>query len=542
MSCEELSEADSQAFALIANGEFIKTNDLPTAPDPSTWLDLVDQAADTFLTWKFGIILALAVAVCCVISCAFRRCQKNRRQKVLESRYRQAIIQSRGGIQNGRKTRKPLPISRPQPYPGPLRAPGELMIAGSTRYNESWRRPGPGSISGRSARSQGSLLTGSGAMIPRELLSSTTPSTPPQDMCPECGLQLPDAVQLVSHVETKHGGRATRRNLADVEMGERKTEGSDDILSILSLSETSKSGSSRTAQSARDLEASSFSRAAHASAVRSAVAAGPTETSMAVKTAETGSRKSPGRTSKRRAISPTRRASPIKPRPSSPDSFGRGRRNPGDVANKDAMARVRDASRSIPNASAASQLPVTAAAASGNSSRDQSGGVGSSDGRGRSRSRRASPGNPHGLEVSEAVLQVEESWKFTRTKSLDRMSSLSSRAFARTNNDFGMDSRGSVPGGSRADASESSGRRRSRRSADAGLASPADGKLTAENLEAFEGGYPGYLSFSPVMSPSARAKEPAYSPVARTRAGELDVVRRPVGRTRKFFRQLSGEL
>lgn len=65
---------------------------------------------------------------------------------------------------------------------------------------------------------------------------------------------------------------------------------------------------------------------------------------------------------------------------------------------------------------------------------------------------------------------------------------------------------------------------------------PAGQRLTADRLRALGSGLAPPV-FSPVK-PSA--KEPAYSPVARERAGELDE-KKPVGITRKFFRQLSGE-
>ena len=214
MTCAELSDTDTQYFAVIANGEFIKTNALPTTPEPSDWLDLVDQAAANILTWKFGVALALGFAACCAATCACRRCQRNRRHTVLQSKYRRQIIASRG-VPNGRKLRPPA--NRPQPYAFPVRAPGDPSAVGSGRFQESWRRPGPSSDhsrrsmrSGHSAR--GALLTGAGAVVPAGIDSeATTPPTPPHETCPECGLRLPDVCKLVNHVETHHGGRAIRR-------------------------------------------------------------------------------------------------------------------------------------------------------------------------------------------------------------------------------------------------------------------------------------------------------------------------------------------
>lgn len=214
VTCNDLSDSDSQFFAFIANGEFIATNSLPTTPDPSDWLDLVDQAAATIFTWKFGAALALGVLACCAAVCMYRNFSKGARHRSKVNKYRRDLTSGRGG--NGRKVRSNS--VRPQPYPGPVRHPGELHVAGSGRFQESWRRPGPGSIGGRSMRSmrseqsaRGVLLTGAGAVVPGQSSEGTRPSNPPHETCPECGLQLTDVVQLVKHVETQHGGRATRK-------------------------------------------------------------------------------------------------------------------------------------------------------------------------------------------------------------------------------------------------------------------------------------------------------------------------------------------
>lgn len=228
MTCEELSDTDMQYFAVIANGEFIKTNALPTTPEPSDWLDLVDQAAANIFTWKFGVALALGLTACCAASCACRRCQRNRRHTVLQSKYRRQIIANRG-VANGRKVRPPT--NRPQPYAFPVRALGDPSHVGPGRFQESWRRPGPSSDhsrrsmrSGHSAR--GALLTGAGAVVPAGIDSeATTPPTPPHETCPECGLRLPDVVKLVNHVETHHGGRAIRKKEAAASLEAGATAG-----------------------------------------------------------------------------------------------------------------------------------------------------------------------------------------------------------------------------------------------------------------------------------------------------------------------------
>ena len=227
MICDELSDADIQYFAVIANGEFIKTNALPTTPEPSDWLDLVDQAAANILNWKFGALLALGLAACCAVLCACRRCERNRRHVVLQNKYSRSISANRGAVSSGRKHRPA--IHRPQPYAFPVRAPGDPSAVGSGRFQESWRRPGPSSEhsrrsmrSGHSAR--GALLTGAGAVVPAGIDSeATTPPTPPHETCPECGLRLPDVCKLVNHVETHHGGRAIRKKetAGAVEVGTR---------------------------------------------------------------------------------------------------------------------------------------------------------------------------------------------------------------------------------------------------------------------------------------------------------------------------------
>lgn len=392
VSCAELSEADTQYFAVIANGEFIKTNALPTTPEPSTWLDLVDQAASSILTWTFGVSLALGIAACCAISCACRRCQRNRRHKVLQSRYRRAITTNRGIAANGRKIRPPA--SRPLPYPGPVRAPGDSHAAAEPgRFEESWRRPGPGSISGRSMRSmrsersaRGALLTGAGAVVPVGVVPECTSPTSPHETCPECGLCLPDVVQLVSHVEIQHGGRATRRREAAaaaaaaagleggtakgvVVMSSSKDSKKSPPATVRQTSAESRATAASSRASSRPGSKSPGARNAFAPgarnafapnalvpAVRSTAAAATAVSATAAVATSRARGKSPGPGSKPRSRSPVASgrsgsgrtssghsgsSSSTKTGSSSPDSSGR--RSTAE-ASRDALPRVKDAS------------------------------------------------------------------------------------------------------------------------------------------------------------------------------------------------------
>lgn len=393
MSCDDLSEADTQYFAVVANGEFIKTNDLPTTPEPSDWLDLVDQAAANILTWKFGVILVLSFAACLAVSCACRRWQRNRRHNLLQSKYRRAIVANRGTVPNGRKVRPPS--ARPQPYTGPLRAPSERPgVPG--RLEESWRRPGPGSTSGRSVRSlrsmrseqssRGALLTNAGAEVPTGLYSkSTTPPTPPpNETCPECGLRLPDVIQLVKHVETKHGGRAIRKQEAAAALPGGTAAASRTVAARSASPAVASSKDPRrlspaerktTSPDVRAVEAKprarSSGRSGHTSAVRSAAAAGAgvAAKATAVAAAPKTRGKSAAPTSRPRSRSPSHGGSSSKASSQSPGISGSGSggsgsgrsgsssskhgskssggsgRQSGAERGRDALPRVKDASR-----------------------------------------------------------------------------------------------------------------------------------------------------------------------------------------------------
>lgn len=531
VSCGELSEADVQSFALIANGEFIKTNDLPTVPDPDTWLDLVDRATDTLLSWRFGILIGFSVAACCVMICACRRCHRTRRQKLLESRYRQEITRNRSVLngskdQLGNQHRRGY---RPQPFSGPVRADGGLNATDvGMMYTESWTNPAPGSVGGRSKRSShthSGTLTGSGTMIPPEHLSRTTPCTPPQETCPECGLKLPGPVELVAHVETMHGGKATRRKSADkASTGQESKamellDGASTV--VMSVSKESKTDSDE-APSAR---ASSLSATVRSARTTSAVLnAESALNAAAAAAAATGTRESyPRSNPKRSAISPTRDF--VKPRPASPDRFESERHSI-----RDELSRVSGASEDISSKAASSRLSAvkdehrqesTRASAEVRDVRDTR----------NSRGRRSShQGVSLRLEGLKDELRGEKSLKLMRSRSLDRMSSLSSRAFVRSN--------GTMESDSSREMAETHGRRRRGSGMNAFPPSP-EGCLSSGSMELYGSAYP---TFSPVMSPTSRSKEPLYSPVARARAGELDEAQLPISRTRKFFRQLSGEL
>lgn len=200
-----LTETDDQEFALVANGEFIKTNALPDPPEPDDWLDLLDGTGNIEITWRTGIAIALGVLVCCGVLCSCRRCQRKRRKIARERKAMAAIANRRNA--NGRRPRPPG--ARPQAVRGPVRPSASLPS--SSRY-EAWRQV-PAAVSRRevSGDTDSTYATaGRGGGDARISSESTAPSTPPQEMCPECGLQLSDVLQLVSHVEKQHGGRADR--------------------------------------------------------------------------------------------------------------------------------------------------------------------------------------------------------------------------------------------------------------------------------------------------------------------------------------------
>lgn len=220
MYCESLSENDVQYFAVVANGEFIATNDPPEEPEPTDWTDWLDSASAIELNWQTGIIALLAAVACCAASCACRRCHREQR-KTAKLRREQfaiagAIAGRHTGYYNGRKVRphslNRLSTVRPKPYPGPVRQPSTRGGTGRFSHSHSSRNLDVSNSMRSVFSDRSSLLSGAGAALPiMPIADSTAPSTPPQEACPECGLLLPDVVQLVAHVETQHGGRAARR-------------------------------------------------------------------------------------------------------------------------------------------------------------------------------------------------------------------------------------------------------------------------------------------------------------------------------------------
>lgn len=217
VSCATLSESDTQEFALIANGEFIETNDVPDNPDPDDWLDILDSAGDIEITTELVVFVVLGLVLCCTVMCLCRTCREQCHKRSREQRHRDRVAGRKNTTQTTMLGRKVRPRrERPQPCAGPIRQSTGLNPA---RYPEAYRR-GPMGVSA-SSRSIGSSqrsgrLTGAGAAAPivEGITDTTAPSTPPQEACPECGLLLADVVQLVDHVQVQHGGRARRQTNA----------------------------------------------------------------------------------------------------------------------------------------------------------------------------------------------------------------------------------------------------------------------------------------------------------------------------------------
>ncbi|CAN0319743.1 unnamed protein product, partial [Laminaria digitata] len=196
-----------------------------------------------------------------------------------------------------------------------------------------------------------------------------------------------------------------------------------------------------------------------------------------------------------------------------------------------------------------------------------------SEERGRSRGRSRQRGSPpqQAVDGSRDLVREDSTRSLARTASLDRVSALSSRALTRSNRAIGndpgaADGDGDVAvgggGGGIGGARDGSGggargaaagrereqelyRRGIRRVASTEDMVPVGQRLTADRLRMLGSGLSTeFTKTPPVFSPvkgSGKEKEPAYSPVARDRAAEMDE-NRPVSLTRKFFRQLSGEL
>ena len=547
MSCDELSDADSQNFAVIANGEFIKTNPIPATQDPSDWLDLVDHPSGSFFTWKFGAFLALGVVACCAAACAWRRFIRSRRHRLAVSKYRRKITTNRGGA--------PPPSHKLQPYDGPVRHPGELNVSGPGRFQESWRRPGPESIGGRSMRSmrseqsaRGALLTGAGALVPGQFSEGS------HEACPECGLRLPDRVQLARHVETRHGGRATHKRKVAAPVPEvGHTPNATTGLKVVRATASKKIGNSNgvpavTLTPSRDVPRRSGTPLADALAAASAdLRAKPASISPVSGSLARG-----------------------EPRPRLLPHKRGGRGGGGGEVEVPRESPSTAAGDSVTDKASPISLPVRvttgAGAGSVNGGRppteasERSAALGKpltncGDEQGRGREREAAPG----CERPGSRLVKEDSARsLTRTSSLDRMSALSSRAIARSTSQKAKDENstaeaavvwnvaggGDGGGGGAHEAARAKllSRRRIRRSASTEDAVPSAHRLTADGLRALGSGLPENFKLPPsVFSPvKASAKEPAYSPVARERAGELDK-ERPVSITRKFFRQLAGD-
>lgn len=225
--CESLSDTDVQYFAVVANGEFIATNDPPEPPEPSDWNDWLDRAKSIEITWQTGLIVLLGVMACCAASCACRRCHHEQQKAARLRKERSVIAGAIAGrhekYYNGRKF---LPLSprqgsfRPKPVPGPVRQPSTRGEAGRFVMPSDPIRKHDRTSSMRSVFSdRSSVLTGAGAAVPisndpNEFPAPqdfTASSMPSQQACPECGLLLADAAQLASHLEAQHGGRFTRK-------------------------------------------------------------------------------------------------------------------------------------------------------------------------------------------------------------------------------------------------------------------------------------------------------------------------------------------
>lgn len=212
----------------MANGEFIATNDPPADPEPTDWLDWIDSTNAFDISWQTCVLAALGLIACCAGTCACCRWRRNHRKeaRLIEERniIAGAIAGRHTGVANGRKVRQSF--ARPLPVPGPVRQPSTLGESGRFTYNESWRKPGPRSTSAQSVFSErSSVLTGAGAAVPIMVRAgSSTRFTPPQEACPECGLLLSDVVQLVSHVEAQHGGRASRKKETATALSVAKAE------------------------------------------------------------------------------------------------------------------------------------------------------------------------------------------------------------------------------------------------------------------------------------------------------------------------------
>ncbi|CAM9326926.1 unnamed protein product [Chrysoparadoxa australica] len=151
-----ISESDSQYFAVVANGEFIKTNPPPVPPDDdggSVIDDLRDAAESVDISWQLGVEIALGLLACCLISCMCRRCFYERDRH--KERTALAFVDR---------------------YPS-MPSPAFLELSGIQPYSRT-REEAP---------------------VPEAY-----------DACPECGIPFSDVAELVEHVVQVHDGQARR--------------------------------------------------------------------------------------------------------------------------------------------------------------------------------------------------------------------------------------------------------------------------------------------------------------------------------------------
>ncbi|CAM9313629.1 unnamed protein product [Discosporangium mesarthrocarpum] len=224
-----LSETDVQYFALVANGEFIKTNAPPDPPEPDDWLDfLSDGAAAIDISWEMAAGIGIAVAMCCALTCACQR-SSHRSGRAHKPNARHAggpgrgpaqsqghhrgrpqgvrAVTLRGVIQDQTPHRRPDVQSLEVITGTASRQPGRPAPGPRDRPNQPMGHPqrGPGGL-GQGQRDGHTVAT-----LPMEVRSSdqtASPSPRRGEACPECRARFHNPVALVDHVESKHGGAA----------------------------------------------------------------------------------------------------------------------------------------------------------------------------------------------------------------------------------------------------------------------------------------------------------------------------------------------
>jgi subtilisin family serine protease len=83
----------TQRFAVVANGEFIETNEPPQVSDDES-NNLLDEALNFAnnidFTWQLGVIVGASIVGCCILSCGIRTCMyskaKYRRRNLAKAR------------------------------------------------------------------------------------------------------------------------------------------------------------------------------------------------------------------------------------------------------------------------------------------------------------------------------------------------------------------------------------------------------------------------------------------------------------------------